>query len=252
MFLIKRMNNFKFGNSNIDNIISFNSDDLIVIGGRPAMGKTSFALNLLLHNGTSRGCYFSLNDTQDKLEQKIIKIDNPSLLSLHLKELNIETYSEGNFEVIFLDQPKLIDIIEIIVNKKDDFDFFIIDELTYIDKDITPIFSTSKNYQNILKQLKSLAKVITKNIILLSNIDRIIEEVEENKFAFSYYAKKEKYVDNMIILHRPEYYFIEKDENDRYYKKGECKVIFAKTLKEIANDEISLIFNSSNFIFSSK
>ena len=56
-------------------ITGLNKSDLIILGARPGMGKTSFALNIVRNVAVNTGktvCFFSLEMTRDQLAQRML------------------------------------------------------------------------------------------------------------------------------------------------------------------------------------
>ncbi len=64
------------GISDLDRMITgLNKSDLIILGARPGMGKTSFALNIARNVAVNSGkavCFFSLEMTRDQLASRLI------------------------------------------------------------------------------------------------------------------------------------------------------------------------------------
>ena len=64
------------GISALDKVITgLNKSDLIILGARPGMGKTSFALNIARNVAVNAGktvCFFSLEMTRDQLAQRLL------------------------------------------------------------------------------------------------------------------------------------------------------------------------------------
>ena len=64
------------GISELDKVITgLNKSDLIILGARPGMGKTSFALNIARNVAVNAGktvCFFSLEMTRDQLAQRLL------------------------------------------------------------------------------------------------------------------------------------------------------------------------------------
>jgi len=60
----------------------------------------------------------------------------------------------------------------------------------------------------VLRHLKVLAKSLHTNIILVSSLDKRVED----GFPFRLYSSKEKYIDHLLIIHRPAYYHIQTNE----------------------------------------
>jgi len=77
------------GLADIDSAISgLNKSDLILLAARPGMGKTSFALNVLLHAGKFSGktaVFFSLEMSREQLAMRLISneafVDNKKLVT---------------------------------------------------------------------------------------------------------------------------------------------------------------------------
>lgn len=67
------------GFSDLDEtIVGLNKSDLILIGARPAMGKTSFALNLAKNvaaSGKKKVLFFSLEMTKEQIAQRVLSTD---------------------------------------------------------------------------------------------------------------------------------------------------------------------------------
>ena len=225
------MKKFKLGYPHIDKYISFKKSDFIVIGGAIGMGKTTLALNILKRN-ESKGCYISLSETKEKLERKLEIMDKANDLMKSLKKLGIESFKNNAANLFFLEFPSLLELVELIVSKKNEFDYFIVNGLTRIDNNINPLFSENKNYHNILRHLKALCIALNKNIILLSNLDS--EKIEEEKrFAYHYYGRKEKYIDYLITIHREDYYRGVFDDLEDLKKDNKAVLTIVKSKRKI-------------------
>lgn len=174
----------------IKNRLSLKNDELIILGGRPGMGKTLFAISLL-NNSLQKGCFISLCDSDEEIFYK-------------LEKMNINS-SQSNFDSICMEQPSLLELMELIVLQKDKFDYFVIDDMSGLNEEIEPLFNHNKNYQFIFRHLKLLAKSIGKMIILLSQLDRIVEEKPHTN-RYNIISWKEKYIDHILIIYRSDYY----------------------------------------------
>lgn len=63
------------GIKDLDRIMKINKKDLIVIASRPAMGKTTLALNVLSHIALEEKksvLFFSLEDTKETIVNKLL------------------------------------------------------------------------------------------------------------------------------------------------------------------------------------
>ena len=75
----------KTGFYDLDNVLQLNKGDLIVIASRPAMGKTTFLLNILDHITLEENksiLFFSLEDGKEKILNRL-KIYNFNFLKFH-------------------------------------------------------------------------------------------------------------------------------------------------------------------------
>jgi len=222
--------------------MTFSATDLICIAGRPGMGCTTFALNIMLRNKDTKGCFISLVDTEQKVKRKI---DTITARQTDNNTIDLSKNQEIDFK--FLELATTLELIEFIVLISNDYDYFVIDSLSYINLKTDSIFSKNKNYQEVVRYLKSVCSLMKKNIILLSTTSHEIEE--ESKFSFSYYGIREKYFDHIITIAKPEYYRIKTDEFGRDYEKGETIVCIAKTRSEKDSFETSLRFSKVSLEF---
>ena len=235
-------NKFKTGYYGIDKNIVFSQDDLICLAARPAMGCTTFALNIMQNNKELKGCFISLVDSKYQLQQKLNVIN-----AKHSLDKEIQTNRIIDIPIKILELPTTIELAEYLASIAEKYDYFVIDNLSYIDQDTNAIFSKNKNYQTIVRHLKAACFLMQKNIILLSSISREIEE--NSKFSFSYFGIREKYFDHIITISRPEYYAIDEDEFGKQYKEGETIVCIAKTKTENVGSVTSLTFDRESLVF---
>jgi replicative DNA helicase len=206
--------------------LNLNNDELIVLGARPGMGKTLFALSIL-YNSAQRGCFISLNETADEISYKEDRMKIKS--------------SEKNYESICVERPSLLELMELIESQKYNCDYFIIDDMSGLNEEINFLFNKTKNYQFVIRHLKLLAKCINKNIILISQLDRIVEE-QSHETHYNFKTWDEKYIDHILILYRKDYYNVE-PLNFNNVDGGQSLLYVAKTkLKKNSVKEVILNF----------
>jgi len=211
----------------IEKTLNLKNDELVVLGGRPSMGKTSFALNML-NNSSKRGCFIELWESPEEISSKEEK--------MKIKD------SQKNYETICMERPSLIELIELIVDQKDKVDYFVIDDMSGLNEAINPLFSKDKNYQFVLRYLKLIAKGLKKNIFLFSQLSRIVEN--GNFFNFIYYAIREKYIDHILTILRPAYYVIEVDPNTGLeFERNAAFLFVAKTKLRKNSGKINMKFD---------
>ena len=87
----------KTGFSGLDRmLVQMGKGDLVIVGARPGMGKTSFALNIARNvavNGGKRVCFFSLEMSRDQLAQHLLS-NEAAIESSHLRDSQLMTKDE--------------------------------------------------------------------------------------------------------------------------------------------------------------
>ena len=181
----------KTGNFRLDKYLKFTKRDLHIIGARPGVGKSAFALYIALMMAQfSRGLFFSLEMPLKQIAQRIISnqtrieldkltnkekfkeltTDEKELVNVLFKKLlrksNLILY-DGNF--------KIDELEEYIKNEKE------INGLDYIVVDYLQLVKSSKSsrYEQITDvsiRLKQIAKDYDIAIIALSQLSRDIEK----------------------------------------------------------------------------
>lgn len=196
-----RINNHKFQKSGfvqLDKLIfGLFEGDLIVIAGRPSMGKTSLAINIannIIYNQKSAICIFSLEMSSQQIINKFIAINsNMSLKKLILKNI----YSKDWYEIIKIcyklidkkiyinDKANVsIDYIEytskLLKKENKQLKLIIIDYLQLIQTDFSNTINRTQELSYITRKLKLLAQYLNLSIIILSQLNRSIEN-RQNK-----------------------------------------------------------------------
>ena len=231
---------------NLDSrLAGFQKSDLIIIAGRPAMGKTGFALNLAYNVAYNKAVaqqktalYFSLEMSKDQLVDRLLSmhtgIDNWKVRTGQLKDADFKKLKEGGRHLeqadLYIDDTPGLNISEIRtkirrLNYKQTIDLVIVDYLQLMqgmkahgDNRVTEIAEISRG-------LKLIAKELNIPIIALSQLSRQTENRESKKPALVDLRESgaiEQDADVVIFLYREEYYQKESD------KKGILEVIIAK------------------------
>lgn len=251
------------GFKNIDRKIKgFKSGDLIVVAGRPGMGKTTWALNIATSN-ILKGktvLIFSLEMTNEQLIKKIISSEsNLSMDVLIAGGLSIKEWQE--FETV---NEKLKDAnlyvydrspitIETLINKTKainsvkDIDLIVVDYLQLLmttNKAPSNSDSRTASMTYISNLLKGLAKEIGCPLISLSQLNRGVEARTDKRPVLSDLRDSgsiEQDADMVIMLYRQEYY----DSLDT----GLAEVIIRKNrLGEMGEFELGFDGAKSKFI----
>lgn len=251
------------GYTRLDEITSgWQKSDLIILAGRPAMGKTSFALslakNMAVDNGTPVA-FFSLemNNVQlvNRLMSNTFEIEGSKILNGRLDDdewvrldSNMEKLSHAP---IYLDDTPGLSIFELrtkakrLVREKG-VKIIMIDYLQLMNANGAKFGSRQEEVSTISRSLKGLAKELDIPIIALSQLNRSVENRKENESKRPQLSDLresgaiEQDADMVVFVHRPEYYHIYEDQkgNDLH---GMAEIIIAKHRKG-ATDVVILRF----------
>jgi|TARA_B100001093_G_scaffold520154_1_gene613206 replicative DNA helicase len=221
-------NLIKTGFQTLDNKIKgFRSGDLVIIAGRPAMGKTTFALNIAT-NSVLQGknvLLFSLEMTNEQLLKKIISAQAElSMDSLLTGNLDLNGWDKFRKMKSFFEEKNMFVYdrspitIETLVNKTKtlqavmDIDLIVVDYLQLLmtsNKAPSNSDSRASSISYISNLLKGLAKDIQCPLISLSQLSRGVEGRTDKRPVLSDLRDSgsiEQDADMVIMLYRDEYY----------------------------------------------
>ena len=227
------------GYADLDDITcGLQSSELIVVAGRPSMGKTSLALNILQHAGiveNKPAVLFSLEMSSNQVAQNMLcshaKVNAHDLRRGFLKEhewsqlsLAMGALSEG---AIFIDDTPGLSILELKAKARrlkshHDIQLIVIDYMQLMEAPKAE--SRQQEISVISRGLKSLARELGIPIIAVSQLNRSVESREGNKPRMSDLRESgsiEQDADVIMLLYREEYY-------DPQKNPGVAEVIIAK------------------------
>lgn len=163
--------------------------DLIILAGRPAMGKTAFALSLLANSAITYSksmAFFSLEMPGEQLLQRVLcsqaEVDMTALRQGRLPKgefekilLTGQTIQDAN---IFIDDNASLSLTELrskcrSLKKKNGLDMVVIDYLQLMDG---PGESRQVQIATISRGLKELAKELKIPVLALSQLSRAVEQ----------------------------------------------------------------------------
>lgn len=232
--------------------------ELIIVGGRPSMGKTSFALSISRNIATKesgRVLIFSLEMSKEQMTDRILLMDShakgKSIRSGDTSDSECERpinseASVENMDILIDDTPGItIDEIRKKSNeicKENSLSLIVIDYLQLM-SDTGEFESRQQEVAKISRELKDLAKELDVPIIVLSQLSRIIDQRENHRPQLSDLRESgatEQDADIIMFLYRDDYY-----NNDSEYRniaeviiakqqKGECGRIYLKWNSESA------------------
>lgn len=203
--------------------------DLIVIAGRPAMGKTAFVLSSII-NSAERGVkavLFNLEMSKEQLAMRAISnrgVQLSDMIQRRITDWNIFLKSRNLISDLDLKIYDKIFKYDSIVNRaralkqQGLIDVLIIDYLQLI----IPVNKKNQNKENEISDMsrgfKLLAKELDIPIILLSQLNREVEKRGDKKPKLSDLRDSgaiEQDADIVGFLYRPEYYDIMQDDTGR-------------------------------------
>ena len=246
------------GYSGLDDVTSgWQASDLVIIAGRPAMGKTSFALSIAKNVAVDYGVpvgFFSLemNNVQlvNRLISNVCEISGHKILNGQLDPSDWERLDETIVRLsdapIFVDDTPGLSVFELrtkarrLVREKG-VKLIMIDYLQLMNANGMKFGSRQEEVSTISRSLNGLAKELNIPVLALSQLSRNVENregLDGKRPQLSDLRESgaiEQDADMVLFVHRPEYYHIYQDEkgNDLH---GMAQIIIAKHRKGSTGD----------------
>lgn len=220
--------------------------DLVILGGRPSVGKTSFMLSLMnvFSKNNYDGLMISLEMTATQVLHRMataksgisnndifnLKKPDPAIMSQYFSGLN----AIGDLNVKIVDEPvsSWLEIKRTIIENLDTIDYVIIDHLTYIPSyDGNEVGLGHATVSNIIRDMKQTAKEYKIPIIVLAQFSRGLSSSKGGKRQDTRYVEPyahdfresgsiEEYADKILLLYRKEH-----EEGEKYNQyKIACKI----------------------------
>jgi replicative DNA helicase len=228
-YLTSLDNGIPSGFEGIDKIIgSFKEGELVIVGARPLIGKTSFLISLAIKIGiefkTPVG-YFSLETSSANLIYRFIssetnipydKLLRGKLNDYEEQKLYSNIQSLKDSPIIFDENiPDSLDELKIRCIKlfrTKDVKIFLLDNINILKNNFGDI-----SYSEIFRYLKSICLELNITIIVSNNIANACEvriNKRPNLTDIYEYPEVEEMTDIIFLIHRPEYYKIAVWDND--------------------------------------
>ena len=217
----------------------FQNGDLVILAGRPSMGKTALALTIARNaaiENKSATAIFSLEMSSDQLGQRLLtseaRVDNALVRrgSPNIKWKNINIASGKLAQApLYIDDTPALSILDLKararrLKREKNIELLIVDYLQLMQG------PKSENRQNEISQitqsLKALAKELDIPVIALSQLSRAVEQRTKKEPMLSDLRESgaiEQDADVVIFLYRPAVY--DKEDQDL---KGLAYLIVAK------------------------
>lgn len=232
------------GISALDEILGgMRGGEVILLGGRPAMGKTSFAINISYKiaksfleerknnpNSNKSVLWISIECPRISILQKLIAAQIPDVWAHQLKRYEYGTKSYEEFETIANigkeisqlpiyicdDYPQTVEDIKNKIeeiNRYSTIGFIVIDYLQLIDRE-------NISCDEILQELKNIAEDLNITIFILT---QLTTSLENRRYKMPLLKdirvfKKYTHIDKILFLYR-EYYYLHWNEPKRTSKE---------------------------------
>lgn len=253
------------GYRQLDRTLSgLNKSDLIIVGARPAMGKTSFALNLALNVATKgrKVLFFSLEMTKEQLASRVIsmharikglKMRNGLLDEDDWIRLSASADALNNTPLYFDDTSNItVNEMKAKILRLKDVDCVMIDYLQLM-KSPNRTESRVQEVSEITRQLKLMAKDLRIPVIVLAQLARGTEaRGKSHRPQLSDLRESgsiEQDADIVLMLYRDDYYSdTNSDEDDEDREVDKVEIIVAKN-RHGPTGTIELGWNSEFTLF---
>ena len=220
----------------------FHASDLIIVAGRPSMGKTALCLNLAQYAAIEKRvpvAIFSLEMSKEQLVIRMLcseaQVEGTRLRTGFLMESDWPklTLAAGNVSdaPIFIDDTAAMSVLELRAKARrlkgeHGLGMVIIDYLQLM-KGRTRVESRQQEISEISRSLKALAKELTIPVIAVSQLSRKTEERTGNRPQLSDLRESgaiEQDADLILFLYRDEIY----NRSEENPNKGVAEVIIGK------------------------
>jgi replicative DNA helicase len=216
--------------------------DLIIVAGRPSMGKTALALNITQYAAIEGGIpaiIFSLEMSKEQLALRMLcseaKVDAHRLRGGFLSESDWPrlTRAAGSLSEapIFIDDTPALTVLELRAKARrlkaeHKLGLIVVDYLQLM-RGRADSESREKEISDISRSLKALAKELTLPVIALSQLNRRVEDRGDRRPQLADLRESgaiEQDADVIIFLYRDEVY--NKSEDNPH--KGKAEIIIGK------------------------
>jgi len=231
------------GYEKIDDMTSgFQKSDLIIIAGRPSMGKTAFALNIAQYAALEAGipvAIFSLEMSKEQLAIRMLsaeaRVDSQRIRRGFLGETDwpklIAAASRLSEAPVYIDDTPAITVLEMKAKArrlKADVDLGLI-LLDYLQLMRSSGYKESREQEisEISRSLKALAKELNVPVVALSQLNRKVEDRQNKRPQMADLRDSgaiEQDADVIAFIYRDEVY----DKSEENPEKGMAEIIVGK------------------------
>ena len=248
----------KTGFADLDNITAgLQKGDLVVVGARPAMGKTTFAQNLAMNIALTgkKVLFFSMEMASNEIVDRMIS-ESSGVKSWNMRTGNLtdeefakigEALGEMDELPIFIDDTSSMTITEL-RNKarrakhNHDIDVVIIDYLQLINGSDRYAGNRVQEVTEISRGLKILARELEVPVVALAQLSRNVTGRDDPRPVLSDLRESgsiEQDADLVMFLHRVDYYHMNEDN----YEPTNITELLIQKHRHGAIGKVELYFN---------
>ena len=209
----------------------FHQSDLIIIAGRPSMGKTALALNLAINivkNYKLPVLFFSLEMAKEQLAYRLLSIE-ANINPMRLRTGNLDKNDWLKLDIIikylsnlpfFIDDTPNLSIQDIrskikkILFEQNQIGLIVIDYLQLMQNSKLKSDSRAQELSQITRSLKNIAREFKVPLIALSQLSRNVENRVIKRPILSDLRESgsiEQDADLVLMLYRASYYNLNKE-----------------------------------------
>jgi len=221
----------------------FQPSDLIIVAGRPSMGKTAFCLNVAQYAAIEKKTPVAIFSLEMSKEQLVIRmlcseahVEGTKLRSGFLSESDWPrlTIAAGNLSdaPIYIDDTAALSVLELrakarrLKTERGGLGMLIVDYLQLM-KGRTRVESRQQEISEISRSLKALAKELNIPVIAVSQLSRKTEERTGNRPQLSDLRESgaiEQDADLILFIYRDEVY----NRSEENPNRGKAEIIIGK------------------------
>ena len=236
----------------------FQKGDLVIIGARPAMGKTTFAQNLAYNIASINGkgvLFFSMemaaNEIIDRMISDVSGVDNWKMRTGNLSDEEFQKIGDAMAEMdeipIYIDDTSSMTIVELRNKARramhdHDIGIVIVDYLQLIQGTDRYKGQRVQEVTEISRGLKILARELEIPVIALAQLSRNVTGRDDPRPVLSDLRESgsiEQDADLVMFLHRPDYY----RQNDDNYEETHITELLVAKHRHGAVGKIELYFH---------
>jgi len=234
-----------------DFLDGFQRSDLIIIAGRPSMGKTSLALNITRNAAVEQGAcvaLFSLEMSRDSLVQRLLSSES----GVNLRKLRFESQTESDERKlmnaigilseapIYIDDSPMLRVVEMRSKARrlyfeHGIDLIVVDYLQLMQGEGVRGENRVQEISYISRSLKALARELNVPVVAVSQLSRAVEWRASHRPQLADLRESgsiEQDADVVTFIYRDDYYYTEEEwriqHPEEEYPEGIAQVIIAK------------------------